>query len=355
MSIQISEGDILELQSWTRKTTGEVRRKQRAEIVLALASGLSAVKAAELLGVHRTVIYRWRDRFLAGGIKALKSDNPRSGRPRSIPAERVQAVVTLACKTTPEGSTHWSTRTMAEVAGVSQSTVQRVWSENGIKPHLVRSFKLSNDPHFEEKLVDVVGLYLNPPEKALVLCVDEKSQIQALDRTQPGLPMKKGRCGTMTHDYKRHGTTTLFAALSMATGKVIGSCKKSHNNQDFLAFLKQVDRRTPKGTELHLILDNYGTHKHKNVTGWLEQNPRFHLHFVPTGCSWLNLVERFFAQITNRRIRRGTFDSVAELEEEIADYLKVHNANAKPFKWTATAAAILDKVNRCRAISDSQH
>ena len=218
MSINISEADTVELKSWTRKTTVEARRKQRAEVILALASGLSAIKTAESLGVHRTVVYRWRDRFLAGGIDALKSDKPRSGRPRSIPAERVQAVVTLACKTTPENSTHWSTRLMAEVAEVSQSTVQRVWSENGIKPHLVRTFKLSKDPNFEEKLVDVVGLYLDPPEKALVLCVDEKSQIQALDRTQPGLPMKKGRCNTMTHDYKRHGTTTLFAALSMLTG-----------------------------------------------------------------------------------------------------------------------------------------
>jgi len=355
MSINISEADTVELKSWTRKTTVEARRKQRAEVILALASGLSAIKTAESLGVHRTVVYRWRDRFLAGGIDALKSDKPRSGRPRSIPAERVQAVVTLACKTTPENSTHWSTRLMAEVAEVSQSTVQRVWSENGIKPHLVRTFKLSKDPNFEEKLVDVVGLYLDPPEKALVLCVDEKSQIQALDRTQPGLPMKKGRCNTMTHDYKRHGTTTLFAALSMLTGKVIGSCMKSHNNQDFLAFLKLIDRRTPKELELHLVLDNYGTHKHKNVKEWLERHPRFHLHFVPTGCSWLNLVERFFAQITNRRIRRGSFDSVAELEAEIVDYLKIHNKNPKPFKWTATAAAILDKVKRCREICDSQH
>jgi len=355
VAINISEEEVIELRRLTRMTTVEARCKERAEVILALASGLTAAKTAELLSVHRTVVYRWKERFLAGGIDALKSDKPRSGRPRSIPAERVQAVVALACKTTPDGATHWSTRTMAEVAGVSQSSVQRIWSENGIKPHLVRTFKLSNDPLFEEKLVDVVGLYLDPPEKALVLCVDEKSQIQALDRTQPGLPMKKGRCGTMTHDYKRHGTTTLFAALSMATGKVIGSCKKSHTNQDFLAFLKQIDRRTPKDLDLHLILDNYGTHKHKNVTDWLERHPRFHMHFVPTGCSWLNLVERFFAQITNRRIRRGTFDSVAELEAEIAAYLKVHNKDAKPLKWTATAEAILEKVETCRAILDSQH
>jgi transposase len=244
---------------------------------------------------------------------------------------------------------------MAEVAGMSQSSVQRLWSSNGIKPHLVRTFKLSNDPKFEEKLVDVIGLYMDPPEKALVLCVDEKSQIQALDRTQPGLPMKKGRCGTMTHDYKRHGTTTLFAALNILDGTVIGSCKKKHRHEEFLAFLKELDRKTPKELSLHLVLDNYGTHKHANVRAWLADHERFVLHFVPTSCSWLNLVERFFAEITNKAIRRGAFDSVAELEATIKDYLRVHNRDAKPFKWTASAESIIDKVKRCREINDLEH
>jgi transposase len=258
--------------------------------------------------------------------------------------------VTLACKAKPENSTHWSTREMAKAAEVSQSTVQRIWSANGIKPHLVRTFKLSTDPKFEEKLVDVVGLYMDPPENAMVLCVDEKSQVQALDRTQPGLPMKKGRCGTMTHDYKRNGTTTLFAALDVLTGKVIGSCKKRHRHEEFLSFLKQVDRVTPTDLDLHVVLDNYATHKHPDVKAWLREHKRFKLHFVPTSCSWLNLVERFFAEITNKAIRRGAFDSVSALTDCIDDYLRLHNRDAKPFKWTATAEAILDKVNRCRAI-----
>ena len=235
------------------------------------------------------------------------------------------------------------------------TAVQRIWAANGLKPHLVRTFKLSKDPKFEEKLVDVVGLYLDPPEKALVLCVDEKSQIQALDRTQKGLPMKKGRCGTMTHDYKRHGTTTLFAALNTLDGSVIGSCKGRHRHEEFLAFLKQIDRRTPKDLDLHLVLDNYATHKHPDVKAWLETKSRFHLHFVPTSCSWLNLVERFFAQITTRRIRRGSFESVKELENEINDYLRIHNKDPKPFKWTASAEAIIEKVARCRAISETLH
>ena len=244
---------------------------------------------------------------------------------------------------------------MAKVAGVSQSSVQRIWSANGIKPHLVRTFKLSKDPKFEEKLVDVVGLYQDPPENAMVLCVDEKSQVQALDRTQPGLPMKNGRCGTMTHDYKRHGTTTLFAALDVLTGKVIGSCKKRHRHEEFLAFLKQVDRATPEGLDLHVVLDNYATHKHPNVKVWLERHPRFKLHFIPTSCSWLNLIERFFAKITNKAIRRGAFDSVAELVSCIDDFVRLHNRDAQPFKWTASPEAIVDKVNRCREILDSEH
>ena len=248
---------------------------------------------------------------------------------------------------------------MSEVAGVSPASVQRIWASNGMKPHLIRTFKLSKDPKFEEKLVDVVGLYLDPPERALVLCVDEKSQIQALDRTQPGLPMKNGRCGTMTHDYKRHGTTTLFAALNVLDGSVIGSCKKRHRHEEFLTFLKQIDRNKPNELALHLVLDNYATHKHPEVRKWLatrnEKQVRFALHFVPTSCSWLNLVERFFAKITMKAIRRGAFDSVAELVETIDNYLKCHNRDPKPFKWTASAEAIIEKINRCRKIYETLH
>jgi transposase len=355
MVIEISEKDRATLVKWVRAEAGEVRRARRARIVLALSEGMAVRQAARELGFDENTIRLWRDRFLEGGIDALAQDAPRPGRPATIPSERKRAVVTLACSTKPEKGTHWSTYAMAEVAGISQSSVQRIWSSNQIKPHLVRTFKLSNDPKFEEKLVDVIGLYLDPPEKALVLCVDEKSQIQALDRTQPGLPMKKGRCGTMTHDYRRHGTTTLFAALNVLDGTVIGSCKKKHRHEEFLAFLKEVDRKTPKDLSLHLVLDNYGTHKHANVRAWLEDNRRFVLHFVPTSCSWLNLVERFFAEITNKAIRRGAFDSVAELEETIKDYLRVHNRDAKPFRWTASAESILDKVERCREINDLEH
>ncbi len=355
MAVELSEKDRTTLVKWVRAEAGEVRKARRAKIVLALSGGMAVRQASRELGFDENTIRLWRDRFLEGGVDALAQDAPRPGRPATIPSERKRAVLTLACKTKPENATHWNTREMAKVAGVSQSSVQRIWSSNGIKPHLVRTFKLTNDPKFEEKLVDVVGLYLDPPEKALVLCVDEKSQIQALDRTQPGLPMKKGRCGTMTHDYKRHGTTTLFAALNVLDGTVIGSCKKKHRHEEFLAFLKELDRKTPKEMSLHLVLDNYGTHKHANVKAWLADNERFVLHFVPTSCSWLNLVERFFAEITNKAIRRGAFDSVAELEETIKDYLRIHNRDAKPFKWTASAESIIDKVNRCRGINDSEH
>jgi transposase len=257
--------------------------------------------------------------------------------------------------TTPEDATHWSVRSMAKVSEISPASVQRIWEDAGLKPHLIRTFKLSKDPQFDEKLVDVVGLYLNPPEKALVLCVDEKSQIQALDRTQPGLPMKKGRCGTMTHDYKRHGTTTLFAALEVVTGKVIGSCKARHRHEEFLEFLKEIDRKTPGELVLHLVLDNYATHKHPKVKEWIKEHKRFVLHFVPTSCSWLNLVERFFALITGKRIRRGTFDSVDELKEAIRDFIRVHNAEPKPFTWTASAEAIIEAVDRCRKTYETLH
>ena len=244
---------------------------------------------------------------------------------------------------------------MAKESGLSHSAVQRIWAANGVKPHLIRTFKLSKDPLFEEKLVDVVGLYLNPPEKALVLCVDEKSQIQALDRTQPGLPMKKGRCGTMTHDYKRHGTTTLFAALNTLDGSVIGSCKPKHRHEEFMEFLGEIEAKTPKDLDLHIVLDNYSPHKHPDVAVWLTNHARFHLHFVPTSSSWLNLVERFFAQITSKRIRRGTFSSVKELIKAIDEYLEVHNRQPKPFKWTASAEAIIEKIARCREIFETLH
>ena len=343
------------MSAWTRKASGEQRRVRRARIVLALAEGQAVRRVAREVGVDENTVRLWRDRFTEGGITALEADAPRPGRPRTIPAERIQAVLTLTRMTTPDGASQWSVRTMAEVAGVSPASVQRIWADAGLKPHLVKTFKLSTDPQFEEKLVDVVGLYMDPPEQAMVLCVDEKSQIQALDRTQPGLPMKKGRCGTMTHDYKRHGTTTLFAALEVVTGKVIGTCKKRHRHEEFLQFLKEIDRKTPKDLTLHLVLDNYGTHKHSNVRQWLKDNPRFVLHFVPTSCSWLNLVERFFGLITQKQIRRGTFDSVAELEHTIKEFIRLNNQDPKPLKWTASAEAIIEKVNRCREIYETLH
>ncbi len=355
MVIELSESDRATLVGWVRKASGEQRSARRAKMLLALGDGKTLAQVSREQGVDADTVRVWRTRYLEGGIQALAHDAPRPGRPATIPAERKRAVITLACQTKPENATHWNTREMAKVAGVSQSSVQRIWSASGIKPHLVRTFKLSSDPKFEEKLVDVIGLYLDPPEKALVFCVDEKSQIQALDRTQPGLPMKKGRCGTMTHDYKRHGTTTLFAALNVLDGTVIGSCKKRHRHEEFLAFFKELERKTPKDIDIHVVLDNYGTHKHANVRAWLKDHPRFIFHFVPTSCSWLNLVERFFAEITNKAIRRGAFESVTELVNTINDYLKLHNRDAKPFKWTASAESIIDKVNRCRTINDSEH
>ncbi len=355
MGVVLSDADRATLVSWTRKASGELRLAKRATLVLALAGGSSLADAARKAGMHRHSAALWRDRFIEGGVGALASDKPRPGRPKSISADRVQAVLTVTKMAKPEDATQWSVRTMAKVAGVSPASVHRIWSEHGIKPHLVRSFKLSNDPRFEEKLVDVIGLYLNPPEKAIVLCIDEKSQIQALDRTQPGLPMKKGRCGTMTHDYKRNGTTTLFAALNVLDGTVIGSCKQRHRNEEFVEFLGQVERKSPKDVEIHVVLDNYAAHKHANVKKWLAEHPRFHFHFVPTSSSWLNQVERFFGIITQKRIRRGTFDSVAELKQAIEEFIKIYNQEPKPFEWTASAEAILEKVRRGREICKTLH
>jgi transposase len=348
VSIELREEDRETLCGWVRKSSGEQRQAFRAKLILALADGKSVAKVAREQNVDPDTVSKWRDRFATSGIEGIAKDKARPGRPSTIPTDRVKAVVTLTRLTTPEDATQWSVRTMAEVANVSPSSVYRIWAANGLKPHLVRTFKLSTDPLFEEKLVDVVGLYMDPPENALVLCVDEKSQIQALDRTQPGLPMKKGRCGTMTHDYVRKGTTTLFAALDALTGKVIGTCKPQHRRQEFLEFLREIDRKTPKDLDLHLVLDNYGTHKHADVKAWLTSNPRFHFHFVPTSSSWLKMVERFFGLITQKRIRRGTFDSVQELKAAIKEFIATHNKTQRPFKWTKSAEAILQKVTRAR-------
>ncbi len=331
-----------------RSRTAPHREVTRAKALLLAAEGLASTAIAARLEVAPSSVAAWRDRFAAEGLAKIGRVRPGRGRKPQIPAEKIDEIVRLTQETTPPGETHWSCRSMAQAAGVSPATVQRIWSARGLKPHLVKTFKLSNDKRFEEKLIDVVGLYLNPPEKAIVLCMDEKSQIQALDRTQPSLPMRKGRVGTMTHDYKRNGTTTLFAALDVLTGVVIGQCLPRHRNGEFLKFLRRIDREVPKGLQVHLILDNYATHKHPNVTAWLAKHPRFHLHFTPRSSSWLNLVERWFRGLTDKAIRRGVFHSVPDLVAAIEDYMQANNDNPKPFEWTATAEDILEKVRRGR-------
>ena len=327
----------------------------RARIVLMAADGASNSAIARALSVSRPTVIMWRERFAEGGPEALTEVKEGRGRKRTISAAKVKEIVQATTQSTPPGQTHWSCRSMAKAQGVSPASVQRIWDAHGLAPHRVRAFKLSTDPRFTEKLTDVVGLYLNPPEKALVLCVDEKSQIQALDRTQPSLPMKRGRAGTMTHDYKRNGTTTLFAALNTLDGSVIGQCLPRHRHQEFLKFLRRLDRELPEELELHLILDNYRTHKHAEVNAWLERHPRFHLHFTPTSSSWLNLVERWFRELTDKAIRRGVFYSVPDLIAAIEDYLKAHNEEPKPFVWTASIDSILEKVGRCKAVLETVH
>jgi transposase len=322
---------------------------RRAEVLLLAADGISNVEIAERCEVSRPTVLAWRKQFEAEGLTRFGQVAKGRGAKPSIPEETIAQIVRLTTQTTPEGGTHWSVRAMAEKTGISPASVQRIWSELGLKPHRVETFKVSNDPRFEEKLVDVVGLYLNPPDQAVVLCVDEKSQVQALDRTQPSLPMKPGRAGTMTHDYKRHGTTTLFAALNVLTGNVIGKCFARHRHDEFLRFLRLVDTQVPRRLQVHVILDNYGTHTHPDTKAWLAKHPRFHLHFTPTSSSWLNLVERFFADITGKAIRRGVFHSVDDLVAAIEEYLRVHNDDPVPFVWTATAEQILAKVQRARA------
>jgi transposase len=344
--IVLSDDERATLTNWARSRTAAARLVTRAKIVLAAAAGAENQDIAADLKLTRGTVATWRQRFAAERLAGIERDRPGRGRKAHKRKHWARTIVEVTLHATPKNATHWSQRTLADHLGIDKSMVERVWRAHNLKPHRVKTFKLSRDPQFIEKLVDVVGLYLAPPEHALVLCCDEKSQIQALDRTQPGLPLKKGRCGTMTHDYVRHGTTTLFSALELLEGRVIGMCQKRHRHQEWLKFLQRIDQQTPAELDLHLIVDNYATHKHAKVKAWLTRHPRFHVHFIPTSSSWLNLVERFFREIITKRIRRGVFRSVAALEQAITDYLAKHNADPKPFVWTAQLHELLPKIIR---------
>ena len=352
-SVELTDEQRQTLEQWARGRSLPARQVERARIVLMAANGELDVAIAAKLGITNQKAARWRARFLALGLSGLEKDAPRPGRTPSIPSSLVKAVIQRTTQERPAHATHWSTRMMAAEVGISEASVRRIWKAHGLKPHLVETFKVSNDPEFTEKLEAIVGLYLNPPEHALVLCCDEKSQIQALDRTQPGLPLKRGRGETMTHDYKRNGTATLFAALNAATGKVISLCQERHRHQEWLKFLRLLDEATPAGKELHIIADNYATHKHAKVQRWLAKRPRFHMHFTPTSASWLNMVERFFRDLTEHRLRRGVFRDVEELITAIDSYVDQHNDQPKPFIWTAKATDILEKVKRARTALDN--
>src|SRR5450432_2467340 len=352
-AITLSPEQRTMLESQARSRSLPVRVAERARIVLLAASGQQDLEIAARMAITPKKVSRWRKRFLALGVAGLQKAAPRPGRKPTIGTRLTKRVVTMTTRQQPTNATHWSTRTMAAAVGISEASVRRIWRAHGLKPHRVETFKISNDPAFAEKLEDIVGLYLNPPEHALVLCVDEKSQIQALDRTQPGLPLKKGRCGTMTHDYKRNGTATLFAALNTADGTVVSMCDDRHRHQEWLKFLRVIDDLTPPEKQLHLIADNYATHKHFKVQRWLARHPRFHVYFTPTSSSWLNMVERFFRDLTVRRLRRGIFRDVEELIMAILDYIDKHNDKPKPFIWTAKASDILEKVKRARAKLDN--
>ena len=348
-AIELSGEDRVVLQRWVNAHGTPQSLARRARVILLAAEGESNSSIARTVGVARPTVIACRRRFCQDGPEGLTKVKPGRGRKPRISPEKVAEIVEATLHEKPQGETHWSCRSLAKAKGVSPATVQRVWDAHNLKPWRVETFKLSNDKRFLEKLTDVVGLYLNPPEKAIVLCVDEKSQIQALDRTQPSLPMKPGRGGTMTHDFKRNGTTTLFAALSMLDGSVVGQCLPRHRHQEFLKFLRTLDREFPAEVDLHLIIDNYQTHKHANVKKWLEKHPRFHLHFIPTSCSWLNLIERWFRELTGKRIRRGVFHSVPDLIAAIEEYLAAYNQDPRPFVWTAEVDAIVEKVKRARA------
>lgn len=347
-ALSLSFSDQQQIQRWLAAHGTPQQVALRGRIVLAAAEGQSESATARQLGANRKTVQLWRTRFAAQGLQSLWEVAPGRGRKPTYGPEKIKAIVEATLQSKPRGMTQWSCRRMAKSQGVSKSTISNIWRSHQLKPHRVKSFKLSRDPQFLEKLTDVVGLYLNPPQQALVLCVDEKSQIQALDRTQPGLPLKKGRCGTMTHDYKRHGTTTLFAALEVLEGRVVGQCFERHRNQEFLRFLRHLDQEFPGEVPLHLVMDNYGTHKHPNVQAWLKRHPRFSPHFVPTSSSWLNLVERWFRELTTQSVRRGSFTSVPALENAIREFLAAWNENPNPFVWTATVASIQAKLSRCR-------
>src|SRR5712664_3108470 len=347
-ALDLPDADGQQLRQWLAAFGTPQQVALRSQIVLAAAEGQSDNAIAQRLQVNRKTVTLWRARFAQEGLDSLWEVAPGRGRKPTYGPEKIRSIVDATLRSKPKGMTQWSCRLMAEAQDVSKSTVNNIWQSHNLKPHRVKTFKLSRDAKFLEKLTDVVGLYLNPPQQAIVLCVDEKSQIQALDRTQPGLPLKEGRCGTLTHDYKRNGTTTLFAALETLQGKVVGECHARHRHQEFLKFLRLLDTEFPGDIPLHLIMDNYGTHKHAKVKAWLKRHPRFVSHFVPTSSSWMNLVERWFGHLDNKAIRRGVFLSVADLQASIETFLKAWNKNPKPFVWTATVKSIQEKLTRCR-------
>ncbi len=343
------------LNRWAHGKSFPLRLMQRAQIIQLAAQGIFNHEIARQLGISRPTVQLWRDRFLSFRLQGLEKDAPRPGRLPRISQKKVAAIVNATLHTTPPDATHWSTRSMAKAYGVSNATVQRIWKQYNLKPHLIKKFKLSKDKKFLEKLYDIVGLYLNPPDKAIVYCVDEKSQIQALERTQPLLPLRPGIPARQTHDYMRHGTTTLFAALNILDGTVIGDCMPRHRHQEFIRFLQIINTKTPPDLDIHLIVDNYGTHKHQRVQNWLKRRPRFHLHFTPTSSSWLNMVECWFSEITSKRIRRGSFKNVKELIKAIKQYIESHNQNPKVFVWTASVENIMRKISKCKDLLVTGH
>ncbi len=354
-TIILTEKEQTIINEWAKSKTLPVRIVQRARIIQMAAQNYENIQIASKLGMSHPTVQLWRDRFLSFRLPGLEKDAPRPGRIPKVSHKKVMAIVNATLHTTPSDATHWSTRTMAKNQGVGHATVQRIWKQYNLKPHLIETFKLSRDKKFLEKLYDVVGLYLNPPDKSIVFCVDEKSQIQALERTQPLLPLRPGIPSRQTHDYQRHGTTTLFAALNMLDGKVIGDCMPRHRHQEFIRFLQLIDTKTPLDLSLHLIVDNYGTHKHPKVQKWLKRHPRFHMHFIPTSSSWINMVERWFAEISRKRIRRGSFKNVKELISTIKQYIESHNQNPKIFVWTASVESIMNKIKITKDLLETLH